>query len=367
MKAQSGFLRPANLRRLLPAGGGMISLLLLVETCPFFPTAFQSPVAQVTVVADSTSLLVGSETQVTATVTDANGNVLTDRSVTWSSSDTAVAALLPSSPTTALAAALAEGSATITAASEGKSGASSLQVTAPEAPPPSEDGYPNQPAGYTAITGRPFAEKAEDGWTATTSSGFSIVSEASAPKAPPTIGQMFYPAGKSDYDPGWTERSITSLGYGEVYVSFWVKVSSNWQGHKSGQKIGFAWIHDNPTVVFSIRGAGSDPLRSEIYLQNIPGTSRILTPNLASVELVRGRWHRWEVVLIVNSGDNTDGQVHWWVDGTKVGEYRDVAFGSATQGKVWQLLSWRPIWGGQGDTLLEDQYMWMDHYYASGL
>src|SRR4029077_18409729 len=63
--------------------------------------------------------------QLSATLTDANGNVLTGRTVTWSSSNTSAATV----STSGLVTALAQGSATITATSEGQSGISSITVS----------------------------------------------------------------------------------------------------------------------------------------------------------------------------------------------------------------------------------------------
>jgi hypothetical protein len=51
----------------------------------------------------------------------------------------------------------------------------------------------------------------------------------------------------------------------------------------------------------------------------------------------------------------------------KVGEYRNIEYGTSADSKFWgDELSWRPIWGGIGDVVAQTQYMWMDHYYASG-
>lgn len=227
----------------------------------------------------------------------------------------------------------------------------------------------NEPPGYTPITDRAFNAKVEDAWTATDAITFTIESDSDARRSPSSVGQMLYPAGcLGSCDPGWTELAITQLGYTQLYVSFWVKVSDDWQGHDSFfNKIGFIWTHGKPVVVPVIKGKDADTLRAWINLQDIPEVARNLEPNLLDdVEIVRGRWHRWEIILIANSGDNADGQVHWWVDDVKVGEYFNVAFGSATQSKIWELIAWRPIWGGQGDVVLLPMYMRMDHYYASG-
>src|SRR6266480_2970924 len=92
-------------------------------TCP------GSPVASVSVAPPAATVPVGQAVQLTATPKDANGNALTGRAVTWSSSNTSVANVDGSGLVTAAAA----GSATITAMSEGQSGTSSITVTPPAA------------------------------------------------------------------------------------------------------------------------------------------------------------------------------------------------------------------------------------------
>ncbi len=75
-------------------------------------------VGSVTVQPQDPSVVVGSSVQLNAIVRDANGNIVADRAVTWSSSNPAFATVSPSGVATGVAL----GSATITATSEGKSG-----------------------------------------------------------------------------------------------------------------------------------------------------------------------------------------------------------------------------------------------------
>jgi len=82
------------------------------------------PVATVTVTPASANLAVGQTVQLTATTKDANGNPLSGRTITWSSSNTAVATVTTSGSVKGVTA----GSATITATSEGQSGASAISV-----------------------------------------------------------------------------------------------------------------------------------------------------------------------------------------------------------------------------------------------
>jgi hypothetical protein len=83
-------------------------------------------VATVTVSPASIGLTAGATQQLTATVTDASGNTLTGRSITWTSSNAAVAAVDPNSGV--VTAITSGGGVTISATSEGKTGTSIVTV-----------------------------------------------------------------------------------------------------------------------------------------------------------------------------------------------------------------------------------------------
>ncbi len=115
-------------------------------------TVTLEPVVSVVVVAGSTTISVGQTTQATATLRDAQGNVLTGRSIVWTSGSVAVAAV----NATGLIAAVATGTATITATSEGRSGSTTMTIT---------------PAAVTAANRLGYA--LVDGATATTNAAFT--------------------------------------------------------------------------------------------------------------------------------------------------------------------------------------------------
>ncbi|HMS03557.1 MAG TPA: Ig-like domain-containing protein, partial [Gemmatimonadaceae bacterium] len=91
-----------------------------------------APVDSVHAQLGDSSLVIGATTTATATLRDARGNVLTGRTVTWTSSDAAVASVDPAS---GLVTARAVGSATITATSEGVSDGVVVSVAVPPPAP----------------------------------------------------------------------------------------------------------------------------------------------------------------------------------------------------------------------------------------
>ncbi|MDP9203409.1 MAG: Ig-like domain-containing protein [Gemmatimonadota bacterium] len=111
-------------------------------------------VTTVTVAPASASIAVGATVALTATVWDQQGNVMTGQTVTWSTNNAAAATVSSDGVVTGVAA----GSATITATSTGKSGTSSITVTAPPPPPP--------PPGGTLLFQENFedANLASRGW-----------------------------------------------------------------------------------------------------------------------------------------------------------------------------------------------------------
>ncbi len=105
----------------------VVALVLLTAACggDDSPTEPESrPVATVTVAPTADTIAIGGSTSLTATTRDAEANVLTDRPITWSSSNPTAADVDTAGRVTALDV----GSAIITARSEGKTGAAEITV-----------------------------------------------------------------------------------------------------------------------------------------------------------------------------------------------------------------------------------------------
>ena len=93
--------------------------------------AVPAPVTTVTVVPGSAILTVGDNATFSADVRDAAGNVLSNRSVSWSSTDASVLSITSTAGASVTVHALSAGTAVLRAASEGKTGEASISVAVP--------------------------------------------------------------------------------------------------------------------------------------------------------------------------------------------------------------------------------------------
>lgn len=90
------------------------------------------PVAAVAITPGSAALDVGQSASLTAVATDASGNTLTGRTITWSSANTSIATVT----TAGLVKGVGAGTTTISATAEGKTGTAQVVVTATGPPQP---------------------------------------------------------------------------------------------------------------------------------------------------------------------------------------------------------------------------------------
>lgn len=243
-------------------------------------------------------------------------------------------------------------------------------------PPPPIPAATNEPAGLTLYTNRSFDLLASGGWIAYTEGGtvipdpgnniIGVIQDPTAPVSPPNVAQMTFPAGfGGGFSPAFIKKTgLAALGYTKLYVRFGVKFSANWQGHGSMvNKIGFVWMHGNPLIYWVPTGSGTGALSPRIWLQGVPTTPiGGLKPNIVpTAEFTRGAWHVWETYM-----DSAAGIIRWWLDGVLVGD-QVLAFGAAGQSLVFgDTVEFRPIWGGTGESVAQEQRVWVDHWYVSG-
>ena len=176
----------------------------------------QTTVADVTITSPRTSIAVGETVQLTATVRDQSGTVVTGRTVTWTSSNNGTASVGTNGVVTAASA----GTTTISATSEGKSASVAITVT----PPPSRD---------FAIVGAQFTQGVQNGTIPIVLSGnaaaVNVLVRASSPTAPPMqiVLRLFNAAGAIVR----TDTAVTSVlsvlpSYNSPSVQFLIPAAS---------------------------------------------------------------------------------------------------------------------------------------------
>ncbi|HET9634718.1 MAG TPA: Ig-like domain-containing protein [Gemmatimonadaceae bacterium] len=320
-----------------------------------------APVATVTVSPSSTTLTVGNTAQLTATTRDANGNTLTGRVVSWSSSNSAVASVNANS---GLVTAVAAGSAQITATSETKTGAASVTVNTPPPPPP--PGSSNEPSGMSVIADRAFNSLSEAPWD--TDNSLSIVQDPTAPKSPQNVLRATFPSGFA----GGSSNGHTGMQWGGhhiLYISYWMKYSSNWWGHNTGiNKQAYAWVDEGggyTPFVMEAEGVGSGPLKPRPILQRMVKGDGNYEPNLVpSATIQRDTWFRIEIVLTGNSSGTADGAMDIYLDGVHVTNATGLQWTNGAT--TWFIFELYPVWGGIGDSVPATMWAQWDHVYLSG-
>lgn len=238
--------------------------------------------------------------------------------------------------------------------------------------------HPNEPGGFMEITQRPFDAANEDGWSDDSSNpNWKLELDPSAPYSPPGVLTILYPAGfvaGSSPANSYYEGAFAPKAKPNVYLSFFMKHSSNWQGHSSGvNKILF--IGDTTCgsgagaqVYFSAQGAGADPLYFQVRTQG--PVNHDLGANvapLADSEIVRGKWQRVEVVLRANSSGVANGEVQVWIDGVKTHEYKSEELLESDCIGRFNRIVLGATWGGIGKPdVINDMTRSYDHFYLSG-
>ena len=317
-----------------------------------------APVATVTVTPASSNLGIGQTLQLVATLKDSAGNTLTGRSVAWSSG----APLLASVNGGGLVSGLVAGLVPITATSEGKSGSSSITVVA--LPPPPTNLFPNEPSGMTLIQESTWETGLLGSWFrkfTSTDKPITIVPITDSPLGEGQALEIGYLAGHQGGGGTELEYDIpTLLQPREMFVGYYVQVSSNWQGHSSAINK-MVYLDDGgasfSAMWYEMFGSGSQPLGLYVVNQSGSGPAGI-HENVQAVNFTRGVWHKVEIY----QKQGSPGIVRVWVDGVLAIDRSDVFTRDAAIGMV----TISGIWGGIGDTKAHFDYMRFDHIRISG-
>ncbi len=305
------------------------------------------PVASVTVSIASSAITAGATTQATATLRDANNNVLTGRTVTWVSGNTGVATVSGSGLVTGVAA----GTTGITATSGGVSGSANVTVSAQSS---------------NIVFSDDFESGTFSNWNESNSTVQQIINDPASAHSGNRFLRLTY--GINGGDAAWLNKYFYQ-GFTQVYVRYYIRFSANFTG--GTKMVGFHGAPiGNPTAGVGRAGIcpnGSDsfaalvvndfgdtyPTKMYTYWQDMwadsngqcwgrygPTPSTMWSPYISPMPTMsKGVWHKIEYAVKMNSGPNVaDGEQRFWVDGVKYGEWTGIRFGDPTKINIGVLL-----------------------------
>lgn len=228
----------------------------------------------------------------------------------------------------------------------------------------------NEPAGMTKLGEHDCSVLTPSGWglQQTYAGGVVVAVDQTAPKSPPGVLQQNFTSKLT----GGSSPGIVGKGLNPqpktLYVAFWMKLSSNFQGHTVTNKVMHGWIGGRNRAILAIAGVGAGKLTTRVGFQGLALPYRGATEiNLESTfEVVRARWHKYEMLLVANTPGVADGSFSYWLDGIKVAEYTGIGYVASGQNGRWEEFMWSPTYGGVGGTIVTPFYSQCDHLYLSG-
>ena len=312
-------------------------------------TVRQAPVATVTIVPSSASLAIGSALQLQVTLRDAAGQVLSGRPVSWSTSNSLVAAINGTGNVTGIVV----GTATITATSEGKSGTAAITVTtSPTSPPPPSGGEPVYTAGTntslfwdgfesypstTSLESGPGDHRYVTNWNGL--KNITLVT-GGAFEGSKKVSVNFQAAGSQDYllethDVGsggdvvhlsYQFRNVGTVHHEKQFITFGERrfvfniwgITAPWnlaQCYYNGDLYGTPKSADIPPQGHSSPAWNSDPTGYQ-YGQNMNYTKWKYNNVINN-----GAWHRFTSRFRRELSGAGTGRIEVWADGIKIIEY----------------------------------------------
>jgi hypothetical protein len=189
-----------------------------------------------------------------------------------------------------------------------------------------------------------------------------------------------YPKGKNDAGPSGAQwRGNLQGQYNELYLSYWVKVETNFDFTLGGKLPGFSGSPsylDN-SAEFSSKQMWRDNGKLEFYLHPTSGgvdngTSdagkiRDWWDNGGQVSLRKGKWEYIEIYNKLNTPGSSNGIMRAWVNGVLKGEITNVTFRGPSESNVQiNQLFFSTFFGGDATYAPNnDLYAWFDDFRVS--
>jgi uncharacterized protein YjdB len=302
------------------AGSASISATSEGRTGTATVTVTLAPVASVTVAPATASISVGQTQQLSVTLRDGAGTVLSGRTTTWRSNSTSIATVSASGLVTGIAA----GPATITASSENINGTATITVTVTTPPP---GGSAPEPGGSDVI----LFQDNFDAYASTAAmlGGYSY-------RGHPTLipgrsgNAVRFPYAAPPEDSQLLEQNFATTT--DIYFRYWYRSSPGADPTCGGQnENGFKWFmawrpNNEPRYTFSVLSSNGTPYQGRDnagmeftahdnsssnepiqFLSNINHNIRFNTTN-------EGNWHKYTLHIKTGAG----GYEQIWVDDTLI-------------------------------------------------
>jgi len=271
-------------------------------------------------------------------------------------------------------------------ATDGTNFTSSNEVSAtPTAP--AGGTHPNEPTGMSVVGVQPMDSFAPAGWTIDYTWGIAIVSDATAPLSPPNVARATYPAGELAGSGPFRMQCNFPTAYKTVYIHWAYKFGDPYWESGGGGVNKMLYLVDStispagPLYLCASTFSGSGSTSGGLYLEahsqgGVEGAVSFRTQGAtdgsanevaaAWPSLTRGSFHKLEFKLVMNDPGVANGEVHGWVNGTKVFQFTGRTFGDSGATCKIEEVHWGGVFGGTNYTPTVTQYAFCDHIYISG-
>lgn len=241
-------------------------------------------------------------------------------------------------------------------------------TTVPDPEPPVGGAWPNEPGNFTVISNFDCSARSGSGWNNTYTTG-QIISDPTAPFSPPNVLLE-----------QWVNHNFPNVavpvysfpsGVSHFYLGAWWKPSNPFYGWSSVSTQKIFLLEGNHTYLSMFRTGGSGATSTyTIYCTpgplinpHLPFDGILLNPNVNGIQVPLGQWNRLEWRMKASTTNTSqDGEIHWWMNGTKMGQYTNVN----TEVRTFQLMYYHHVWDSVDPQNVTDSH-YLDHVRISRL
>ncbi len=209
----------------------------------------------------------------------------------------------------------------------------------PVEPLPFDRNHPNEPEGFTTIIDQPCEElppalaTADSDWWSV-SSGVAVIEDEGSAHSGGAFWRTHLDAGTCcDTLKREASRDFRSGGgatYTAVYVSLWLRHSSNWVPHPISSTFAGVQLADGLNYLPALKFDATDMnVRLDVPFDTVATPVSYLASG-ADAATWLGEWKHYELLMEMNTGDNADGVARIWVDGVLVLDESSVVYASST-------------------------------------